>query len=447
MSVATRGLRRLRLPRRPAGFLSGIAAVTTKELRGRMRGRRAFVVLTVYLLLLSLLAYGLYLYQKATAPEISSVTPGLNGGFTGAVSSTGALSSGVGHFIFAGLLFVETLLVVVLAPAFTSGAISLEREKQTIDMLVTTPLSSLAVVLGKLVSALVYVLLLIVASIPLASIVFTFGGVGPEDLVRGYAFLFALAFGMGAIGLFVSALVKRTQTATVVTYVTVLGLALGTMAVWELWDRVADAQPASGFSGAREQRAIRPPAALLWLNPFAADIDIICGTSPSGYDRTCEFIGEVTGRTYFGTVSDFVPGSGSGSGPGFGGGAPGFGGADPGVGVPPDRPVPAPAIDCPPGTECAPMAPPVECERGQDCPVTSEPCPPGATCGQPSFQEEALAFPRDTFWPQSASAFLVVGVVLTLLSTQLVAPTRRLRLPRIRGRGRSTTAPPAEVTL
>ena len=34
--------------------------------------------------------------------------------------------------------------------------------------------------------------------------------------------LFALAFGMGALGLFVSALVKRTQTATVITFVLVL---------------------------------------------------------------------------------------------------------------------------------------------------------------------------------------------------------------------------------
>ena len=38
-------------------------------------------------------------------------------------------------------------------PASTAGAISLEREKQTLDLLVTTPISSLAIVLGKLLSA------------------------------------------------------------------------------------------------------------------------------------------------------------------------------------------------------------------------------------------------------------------------------------------------------
>ena len=59
---------------------------------------------------------------------------------------------------------------------------------------------------------------------PADGLVFVFGGVGPEDLLRAYVLLFALAFGMGAIGLFISALVKRTQTATVLTFVVVLVL-------------------------------------------------------------------------------------------------------------------------------------------------------------------------------------------------------------------------------
>ena len=45
---------------------------------------------------------------------------------------------------------LETLQVVFLAPALTAGAISLEREKQTLDLLVVTPISSLAIVIGKL---------------------------------------------------------------------------------------------------------------------------------------------------------------------------------------------------------------------------------------------------------------------------------------------------------
>ncbi len=168
----------------------------------------------------------------------------------------------------------------MLAPAFTTGAISLEREKQTIDMLVTTPLSTLGMVIGKLFSALSYVFLLIIASLPLASLVFVFGGVGPEDLIRAYGFLFALAFGMGAIGLFVSALVKRTQTATVVTFVIVLVLSIGTAALHQFWQMASRSTSTSTILVSSRGKA---PEALLWLNPFVADTDMICATAPDSY--------------------------------------------------------------------------------------------------------------------------------------------------------------------
>jgi ABC-2 type transport system permease protein len=102
---------------------SGIAAVGTKELRGRMRGRRAFVVLTFYLLLLSLFAWGIYQFQRQITQQAFDPFSG----------SGVPISAVVGQAIFSGLLVLETLLVLVLAPAMTAGAISMEREKQTLS--------------------------------------------------------------------------------------------------------------------------------------------------------------------------------------------------------------------------------------------------------------------------------------------------------------------------
>jgi ABC-type transport system involved in multi-copper enzyme maturation permease subunit len=391
-------------------FWSGITAVSIKELRGRMRGRRAFAVLTVYLLLLGAFSFAIYIYLKQQAAQVVTTTPifeGIPRDFpgmpfpgTGQTLANGtALSAGIGHGIFGGLLFLETLLVLVLAPAFTTGAISLEREKQTIDMLVTTPLSTLGMIIGKLFSALSYVFLLIIASIPLASLVFVFGGVGPEDLIRAYAFLFALAFGMGAIGLFISALVKRTQTATVVTFVVVLLLSIGTAAAHQFWQVATKPTSSSSVIVATRGKA---PEAALWLNPFVADLDMICATAPDSYHLSCDYISGVTGRPYFGTPSTptdpgipvpFVNG---------GGVVDDTGAAGPGVAVP----LPAPMPDCPPNARCA--KPPVDVQQ----------------------EIVSFGFPRDTFWPKSATAFLVLGIALTLVSAQLVSPTRRLRLPR-----------------
>lgn len=386
-----------RLGARVSRFWAGISAIGTKELRGRMRGRRAFVILTIYLLLLSLFAFAIYVYLKQQAAlgtnGFGSMPgrPGIDWGWFPTVSGTGtALSAGIGHGIFSGLLLVETLLIVVLAPALTSGAISLEREKQTIDMLVTTPLSTLGMVIGKLLSALTYVFLLILASVPLASVVFVFGGVGPEDLLRGYVLLFATAFGMGAIGLFISALVRRTQTAIVATFVIVLVLGIGSVGVHEFWKVASRPAPTGNIIvGVRPHQASE---AVLWLNPFVADLDLVCTTAPGSFHRACEYMSTVTGKPYFGSNPE----------------VPVFGVDD--------------AIDLPPGWAPA--------EEGLDAGMIA-----------PIEPVVAAGFPRDTFWPKSAAAFVIVGLVLTLLSAQLVSPTRRLRVPRL-GRAGGSTAPP-----
>jgi ABC-type transport system involved in multi-copper enzyme maturation permease subunit len=375
-----------------------------------MRGRRAFIVLTVYLMLLGLFAFAIYVYLKQQAATGSTIGgfprpdigfPGVPSGQT--LSNGTALSAGIGHGIFGGLLFLETLLVLVLAPAFTTGAISLEREKQTLDLLVTTPLSTLGMVIGKLFSALVYVFLLIIASIPLASLVFVFGAVGPDDLVRAYIFLFALAFGMGALGLFVSAVVKRTQTATVITFVLVLVLSIGTAAAHQFW-QVALRSGSSSSGLLLTSRAGRAPEALVWFNPFVSDLDLVCATAPDTYHESCAYISSVTGRPYFGSPTN------TGSEPPIFRDFPVV--PQPGGGfddvVAPDGAVNLNAvIDCPPNARCG--VPPAE-----------------------ALADQALSFgfPRDTFWPKSAAAFVGMGVILTLLAAQLVSPTRRLRISR-----------------
>src|SRR6476620_8970052 len=256
--TATRSARRRPNPIRALrSGLSGMVAVGVKELRGRVRGRRAFVVLTFYLLFLGLFAWAWELVAERTYVQNAS----LQGG------SAAFASAQVGQEVFGALILIETLLVVFLAPAFTSGAISLEREKQTLDMLTTTPISSLAIVVGKLLSALAYVFLLIAASVALTAIVFVFGGVAPDDVVRAYAVLIVSALGLGSMGLFISALMQRPQGATVVTFFTVLFLTLGTMFGVLFWNTMAGVNTSSGFltsSAGVGPITGRAPEAFLW---------------------------------------------------------------------------------------------------------------------------------------------------------------------------------------
>ncbi|HUQ77346.1 MAG TPA: ABC transporter permease subunit [Patescibacteria group bacterium] len=383
--------------RATARGIDAVVAVAVKELRGRVRGRRAFVVLTFYLLFLGGFAWAWELVAEQRYVQTST----LQG------ASAAFASSLVGQEVFGALVLVETLLVVFLAPAFTAGSISLEREKQTLDMLTATPISSLAIVIGKLLSALAYVFLLIAASIPLTALVFVFGGVGPDDVVRAYAVLVVSAIGLGSLGLFISAIMQRTQGATVVTFFMVLFLTLGTMFGVLFWNTMAGVS-STGFSGGPVSGIGssglgpikgRAPAAMLWFNPFAAQYDVICGAS-DGYGGWCSRLNTVTN----GAIS---VGGGAGSlvapismpGSGIDGGV--VGGDEP-------------AVVFPEGVAVKPGVPAAGIVRG----------------GIAATEPQPFGVRRDTFWPRSLQAWGVMSVIFILASVQLVTPTRRWRILR-----------------
>jgi ABC-type transport system involved in multi-copper enzyme maturation permease subunit len=184
--------------------------VTVKELRSRMRGRRGFVVLTIYLLLMSGFITLVYLIYSAAAN-----------------SPTGPNGRQAGKVVFTAVLAVETFLVVFIGPAFTMASISGERERQTYDLLRTTLLSARSFVLGKLLSALSYVFLLIIVAIPIQSIAFLLGGVSPIEVVLAQFLVFLSAVAFALIGLFFSSIMRTTLAASVSTFAVAILLIAG----------------------------------------------------------------------------------------------------------------------------------------------------------------------------------------------------------------------------
>ena len=352
-------------------FASSVATIMSKELRSRFRGRRAFVVLTIYLAVLALIAYGAYV-QNAPAARVQPQFGFDGSGLTGANAS-----ATVGQAIFGLLSIIQLLLVAVLAPAFTTGAVSLEREKATLDLLITTPIRPGAIVVGKLVSALAFIFLMILAGIPVSALVLMYGGASLTDILRQQVVLFASAIGFGTIGLFCSALIKRTQTATVIAYSALLFLTVGTFLIWRFWTAAAATTNAATLDPA----AGRAPEVLLYLNPAIAMVEIVADTEITPGDMG-QIMSEIRGqtpnscpaRTFCNDVTCINKVcSGAGGG------------------IAPDGPV-----TCPPNADCGSM--------------------PAASVVDP----QALA---GHFWPRFAASFGLLSLLLTLISMRLVVPT------------------------
>ena len=183
--------------------------VITKELRGRMRGARTYWLLFGYLLLLSLILFFSYLAwwnSHAGSLEVGEASAG----FT------------VGRTFFLTLFYSQAVMVALITPALTAGAISVEREQRTFEMLRGTILRPSSIVWGKLASSVSFVALLLTSSLPLLSLCFLLGGVSPGEVFFAYLLLLGDAFLFGAIGLCWSAFAGGTATATVLSYATLI---------------------------------------------------------------------------------------------------------------------------------------------------------------------------------------------------------------------------------
>ncbi len=186
--------------------------VLAKELNDRVRTWRSPLMITLYVAILAVVG-GLFFYLETM----------------GGMRGPRVLRMGVTGFNL--LAFLQLLLIAFLTPGLTAGVISGERERQTLPLLMITKLSPFSVATGKLLSAISYIALLIVVSLPLYSVVFFFGGVSLKEFLQTAGIYLATTLTLGSIGLCFSSLFKRTTVAIVVTYGVTFFLLVGTFFV------------------------------------------------------------------------------------------------------------------------------------------------------------------------------------------------------------------------
>jgi len=179
--------------------------VLVKELKLRFRSFKSFSGLMFYLAVICIFIAGFLL---------------LTTGFTG----KGFFRPDTSFMMFAVLTILQMALVLFITPSLTAGAISSEREKQTLNILLTTTQSSTQIVIGKLLSSVAFLVLMLIAGLPLYSLVFLFGGVSPSQLITIFLFYLVTVVAIGSIGVMFSTITKRTIVAMIATYGSIIFL-------------------------------------------------------------------------------------------------------------------------------------------------------------------------------------------------------------------------------
>lgn len=179
--------------------------VLIRELLVNLRSPRAFILQLVYVLTLGAVVYFYWPAGEGGARQVSS---------------------GVARRLFDLFFLGQFFLVALVAPAFAAGSITGEKERKTYEMLLTSPLRPGTILVGKLLSSLSYLVVLILSSLPLMILCFLLGGILLSEIARAYLVLILAAGTFGLLSVACSSYFRRTSSALVVSYLVILPLAV-----------------------------------------------------------------------------------------------------------------------------------------------------------------------------------------------------------------------------
>ncbi len=184
-----------------------------KELRVSSRRRRNYVLRFVYLLLLTIFLAMVWL----AAMEIQGQP---------ATAYQTVKMSVVGIAIIGTIIMFQFIATQLIAVIMLSTAISDEIYNRTLGVLMTTPINSFQIVVGKLFSKLLQLLLLLAISLPLLAVVRVFGGVPWLYVVSSFCITLTAVIFAGLMSLYFSISNRRAYVVILKTVFT-LGFLYG----------------------------------------------------------------------------------------------------------------------------------------------------------------------------------------------------------------------------
>lgn len=191
-----------RLPLADRIFLAIENPVLRRELLTALRSNKSFILQFVYL---SMLGFVIYNFWPTEA------------------ISTGDLLT---RKLFRTFGISQLILLSMLSPAFSASSMTIEKESRCIDLLLTSPIPAGTILMGKYMSSVLYLFLLVLSTAPLVSVILWLPGLGPMEVAGLYVLLLSVACTFGMIGLTCSTFFHRSQASLAITYMIVLPLAM-----------------------------------------------------------------------------------------------------------------------------------------------------------------------------------------------------------------------------
>jgi ABC-type transport system involved in multi-copper enzyme maturation permease subunit len=116
------------------------------------------------------------------------------------------------------LALTQIIILGVVVPIRTASSISGEKERQTFDIMMTTSMTPLSIIAGKVGTAMIQSLFFVIAGMPIMSLAFVVGGISWSYLFWFLGIAVLMSIFSASIGIFCSSMCKRSITAVIMSY-------------------------------------------------------------------------------------------------------------------------------------------------------------------------------------------------------------------------------------
>lgn len=185
---------------------------------------------------------------------------------------------------FALVSFAQILMMCLLAPIFAAGAVSQQRDAETFNVLLTTPLTNGQIVLGTLLGRFFFVLALLVSGLPIFLLTMLYGGVTLQEIILSFSLAAAAGLLMASVAICVGMFGIGTRQGVFSFYILIGFYLVAGMALAQFFP-LAQA-PAVALQ--QQYLNITRMPSFAWAHPVLALMGVMNWTPPPGYEAVAD---------------------------------------------------------------------------------------------------------------------------------------------------------------
>jgi ABC-2 type transport system permease protein len=185
--------------------MTNIWTIAKKELRTYFTSPIAYVVITVFLVLVGFFFYSLLWWFNSQALQMSQ-------------NQYYASQININQMVYQPLFNNISIILLLVIPLLTMRLFAEEKKIGTEELLYTSPVSVAEIILGKYLASLIVLLAMLGLTALLSVFTFLYGNPELAPILNGYLGLFLMGAAFIGIGIFFSSLTENQIVAAILTF-------------------------------------------------------------------------------------------------------------------------------------------------------------------------------------------------------------------------------------